>query len=177
MGRSGQALLSYFRCERSFYRTHRGIQYLELFFLPIVVSFFIVLPHLKDPQVYPLEINDEPAHTFVEIPMALKAFAHGQIPKINLYNNFGTPLLGDPIVSPLALHAIPFLFLEPVQAQMLNKVLIAFLTLVTLTLFYRFFFNNWIAPFCSFMCFSSPSFQWFFHHFHTKGFFFTLPCF
>src|SRR3990170_2637532 len=109
---------------------------LVIFSLFIIPSYFIycILSH---PGIYPIDLNDESSHTFVEIPMVHDALMDGHILKMNLFNNFGTPLLGDPISSPFALHSITYLFFKPHIALLINKTLLSFLSVLVLFFFYR----------------------------------------
>jgi len=47
---------------------------------------------------YAIEANDEVAHTFIEIELVWKMLREGALPLINLFNNFGTPMIGDPVI-------------------------------------------------------------------------------
>jgi len=89
---------------------------------------------------YAFETNDEVAHTFLEIPLAWSMIGKGTLPLINFFNNFGTPLIGDPVVNPFALHSIPYLFLSPLVAATLNRFLAISLTIALLTFFYHRYF-------------------------------------
>src|SRR5262249_17370854 len=78
-------------------------------------------------------------------------------------------LLGDPIVCPLAPHAVAYLLFDPVTAYVVDKVLIAALTLIVLILFYRRCFSTWVATLCAALALSAPGSLWFVHHFPHQG--------
>ena len=95
--------------------------------------------------------------------------AAGDLPKINLFNNFGTPILGEPVVYPFALHAWSYALFRPVVAMLVNKFLLAALTMVVLTAFFARYFPPLIASLCAFLAFSSPAFFYFFQNHPHQG--------
>lgn len=105
--------------------------------LPAVLGISYVFKAFLMEGCYAFETNDEVAHTFLEIDRAWRLIREGSLPLMNLFNNFGTPLLGDPVVNPFALHTIPYLLLPGPAAATLNRALIIALTVSVLTLLYR----------------------------------------
>lgn len=112
---------------------------------------------------FAFEANDEVAHTFVEIRLAWNILKSGELPLMNLYNNFGTPLIGDPVANPFALHALSYLMLPQPVAATLNRFLMIALSLSVLTYFYRtyFSFSPWISSICGIIVMVLPGFQYF----------------
>ena len=88
----------------------------------------------------PIDSGDEPAETFIQVPLAQAQMAAGQLPQINLFNNFGTPILGEPVVYPFALHAWTYALFRPVVAMLVNKFLLAALSMLVLTAFFARYF-------------------------------------
>lgn len=82
--------------------------------------------------VLPVESADEAGHTFVEIPLYFRELIHGHFSLINLFNNFGTPLVGEAVFNPWAPHSLTYLIAPEYTGIMVNKVLILFLTLEVL---------------------------------------------
>ena len=117
----------------------------------------------------PVENNDEPVHTFIDVPLVQRALASGVLLKIDLGQNFGTPLLGDPVVCPFAPHATTYAVLRPSRAMLANIFLMAVLTTAALTAFYADFFALPIASICAVLAFTTPSFLYFIHHHPHQG--------
>ncbi len=111
----------------------------------------------------PVEISDEGAHTFVVIPLFFKALWQGELLKINLADNFGIPVLGDPVSYPWAPHALTYALIgDPVLAMIVNKVWLGTATLVSLFYYFRKRAGAGMAYSCALLSFSSPAFL---HHF------------
>src|SRR3990172_1912053 len=145
---------------------------LALLLIPIYYIYCIV----SHPGEYPQELSDESAHTFVELPMAHKALLDGHILKMNLFNNFGSPLIGDPISCPFALHSVTYLFFKPHIAMLVSKILLAFLSVLVLFLFYsRRKLSALSAMLTALLTYTAPIF-FFFHHNHPhQGILFYFP--
>jgi hypothetical protein len=85
---------------------------------------------------------DDLNHTFAGIFMAKQQLAHGVMRFINYYNNFGTPLFGDVLTNPFAIHAIPYYFTDVYNYPLvltINRFVLCIFTLTLLFLFYRTF--------------------------------------
>ncbi len=143
---------------------------LVLTFMTLITPVFLLHTIYTHPGLYPVEAFDESAHTYTEIPLVQKALLDGHILKMNFFNNFGTPLLGDPVTNPFALHALTYLFLKPNIAMICNKILLSILTFLLLFLFYRrrslSFYSSILT---AFLTFTVPSFFWFFQHHPHQG--------
>ncbi|PWU21576.1 MAG: hypothetical protein C5B50_01395 [Verrucomicrobia bacterium] len=144
--------------------------------IPALVGFVVISRAFHGDGFLPLDASDEPAETFVQVPMAQSALSSGDILKINLFNNFGTPILGDPVVCPFAPHALTYAVFRPAVAMLINKFLMAALTMAALTAFFASYMPRGIASFCAFLAFSSPAFFYFFQYHPHQGalFYFTL---
>src|ERR1051325_6901434 len=130
--------------------------------VPLGIGFWVIAGAFNREGMIPVDSGDEAAETFIQVPMALSRLAKGEILKINLFNNFGTPILGEPVVYPYALHAWTYALFRPAIAMVVNKFFLTALTLVVLTVFFQRYFPVLIASLCSFLAFSGPQFFYFF---------------
>lgn len=139
--------------------------------------FFIIHGMWTHPGLYPVSVFDEATHTFTEIPLVQKAILDGHILKMNFFNNFGTPLLGDPVTNPFALHAISYFFFKPHIAMITNKIVLSILTFLVLFFFYRrrnlSFYSSILT---AFLTFTAPTYFWFFEHHPHQGVLFYFLC-
>lgn len=129
------------------------------------------------PGCYPVEIFDESSHTFIEVPLVQEALRDGHILKMNFFNNFGTPLLGDAVANPFALHAWTYFFFKPHIAMVINKIILWILTFLALFLFYRrrslSFYSSILT---ALLTASGPAFYWFFQHHPHQGVLLYFSC-
>ena len=129
------------------------------------------------PGCYPVEIFDESTHTFIEVPLVQEALRDGHILKMNFFNNFGTPLLGDAVANPFALHAWTYFFFKPHIAMVINKIILWILTFLALFLFYRrrslSFYSSILT---ALLTVSGPAFYWFFQHHPHQGVLLYFSC-
>jgi hypothetical protein len=137
--------------------------------VPLLVALCVVSRAFHADGILPIDPGDEAAETFVQVPMAHTELARGDILKINLFNNFGTPMLGDPVGYPYALHAWTYVLFRPVIAMLVNKLFLAALTMVVLTAFHARYFSPLISSACAFLSFSSPAFFYFFENHPHQG--------
>jgi hypothetical protein len=112
----------------------------------------------------PLEYNDEPVHTFTVIPQVWEALRRGVLLEWNPYDNFGIPVLGDPVTRPLAPQALAYVLFEPWIGALVVRVVVLFLTLSTLFAYWRRRMSSWPAALASFLAVSAPGFLHFLHH-------------
>jgi hypothetical protein len=136
---------------------------------PLLVAFSVVSMAFEGNGVLPIDIGDEPAETFVGVPMAMSQLAKGDILRINLFNNFGTPILGEPVIYPFALHSTSYALFRPVVAAVVNKFVLALASMVVLTIFFSRYFSPLISSFCAFLVFSAPTCIYFFHNHPHQG--------
>jgi hypothetical protein len=137
--------------------------------IPLLTGYAVIERVFVGDDCFPVDLGDEPAETFVQVPMAQAQLASGEFLKMNLYNNFGTPILGEPVVYPYAVHALSYVFFRPIVAMVVNKFLLATLSMVVLTLFFSRYFLPLNSALCAFLTFSSPSFLYFFHNHPHQG--------
>jgi hypothetical protein len=148
----------------------RGCQHLLAYgVVPLLVGYCVISRAFQGDGFLPIDTGDEPAETFIQVPLAHAQLAAGDLPKINLYNNFGTPILGEPVVYPFALHALSYALFRPVVAMLVNKFVLAALSMVVLTAFFARYFPPLIGSFCAFLTFSSPAFFYFFQNHPHQG--------
>ena len=131
--------------------------------IPLFVGLLINWKVFFFPDYYAFEANDEVAHTFTEINLVWKMLQQGQLPLINLFNNFGTPLLGDPVVNPFAVQALTYLFFSTYLAASINRFVMIALSVSLLTFYYHKYcsFSFLISSICAILVVMLPIFGWF----------------
>ena len=137
--------------------------------IPLVLGLVLIGKVFLFPGCLAFENNDEVAHTFTGIPLAWRMLGQGLLPLINLYENFGTPLLGDPVTKPFALQALFYLVLPGPLAATVNRLLIVAFTASLLTHLYHRHFSLALptASLCAVLLVLLPSFGFFsVHHPH-----------
>ena len=135
-------------------------------YLALTVSILLLMKVFLYDQCYSFDTNDDVNHTFVNLKAAQDILRQGALPDINLYNNFGTPLLGDALTFPFSLQSITYWFLPGHQAMTVNRIVISFLTIIFLFLFLRQFLSQLSALVCSLVVFFSPGQFWNLAHHH-----------
>jgi len=143
--------------------------------IPVIIGLAFISKVFLIDGCYAYDANDEVAHTFTEIPLVWRMIREGYMPFINLSNNFGTPLIGDPVINPFALQAITYLILPGYLAATINRFLFIAGTASLLTYFYRrhFNFSRLISSICATLVAVSPNFNYFtIHHPHQGSIFF-----
>jgi len=139
--------------------------------IPLAVGSLFVWKVFYLKECYAFENNDEAAHTFVEVTLAWSRLSAGEFPLINLYNNFGIPMLGDPITLPFAPQAISYLLFPAHIAATLNRLALIALTVSLLTYFYhqRFSFSLAVASVCAGLSVLMPIYNYFSVHYPHQG--------
>jgi hypothetical protein len=143
--------------------------FLAYVLLPLLTGYCVISGVFQGGGWVPLDAGDEAAETFVQVPLVYDQLAAGDILKINLFNNFGTPILGEPVVYPFALHAWTYFFFRPVVAMLVNKFILAALSVAALTLFFSRYLPLLIGSICAFLTFSSPAFFYYFQNHPHQG--------
>lgn len=143
--------------------------FLAYLVIPLLTGYLVIARAFVGDGLYPIDGGDEAAETFVHLPLAQAQWASGNVLQINLFNNFGTPILGEPVVYPFALHALSYLVFRPVLAMLVNKFVLAVLSMIVLTLFFQRYFLPLISSLCAFLAFSSPAFFYFFQNHPHQG--------
>ena len=153
---------------------HSRLEKLFIFYLAITVSILILIKVFIYDPCYAFDSNDDVNHTFVNLKASQDIMQHGSIPEINLYNNFGTPIIGDALTFPFSIQSITYWLLPNYLAMTVNRAIIAFLTIIFLFLFFRTFLSPLSAMFSSLLVFLSPGVFWNFAHHHYQM---ALLCF
>lgn len=139
---------------------------LALLYLALSVGLLLLMKVFLYDQCYAFDTNDDVNHTFVNLKAARDILRQGELPSINLYNNFGTPLLGDALTFPFALQSITYGFLPDPVAMTVNRAVIGFFAIVVLFLLLRQFLSSLAAMVCSLVVFFSPGQFWNLAHHH-----------
>lgn len=132
--------------------------------LLITVPFFFKSLFVED--CLPFDLNDDANHTFVNLYAARQIMLAGQLPLMNMFNNFGTPLIGDLLTFPFAPTAWTYALMPDHLAIGFNRILLAILTVVALTFYLRRFMSLAAATLSAVTVFYSASFLWHFAHHH-----------
>jgi hypothetical protein len=140
--------------------------FVVLFVVPLLVGLTVIVKVFLVPGCLAFDRNDDTVHTFSNLSVARTILHDGEIPMMNVYNNFGAPLIGDCLTYPFSPQAIPYIFLPNAVAMTLNRFWIAFLTTLILTLYYRKYFSPALASLCALLVIFSPGFLHHFAHHH-----------
>ncbi|MCD6038614.1 MAG: hypothetical protein K0S27_14 [Gammaproteobacteria bacterium] len=138
----------------------------------VVVSlfsgFFVVYKIFLIKGCWAFDMNDDANHTFPNLFVARIAFKLGQLPQMNFFNNFGSPLLGDALTYPFAIHSITYWFLESPIAMTVNRLLFACFTVYLGYMFFKRYLKEFSSILCSFWVFFSAVNLWFFATYHMQ---------
>jgi len=145
-----------------------------ILYLASTITALVMIKVLIFDGCYAFDTNDDVNHTFVNLHAARESLRHGALPNINLYNNFGTPLLGDALTFPFALQSLTYWVLPPYAAMTLNRALITFLTVGALCVFLRRFLSLRSTLVSAVIVILSPGFFWNLAHHHYQ---LSLLCF
>jgi len=137
-----------------------------IIFLALTVSILISIKVFIYDGCYAFDSNDDVNHTFVNLKAAQDIMRQGEIPEINLFNNFGTPIIGDALTFPYSLQSITYWFLPNYLAMTINRALIAFLTIIFIFLFLRTFLSPLSSIISTVIVFFAPGVFWNFAHHH-----------
>ena len=147
------------------------------FLLALVFSLLDISKVFIDPHCLAFDSNDDANHTFINLQQWRRIASQGEWPMMNVYNNFGTPLIGDVITYPLSPLAVTYAFLPGPKAMTVNRVLIGFLTLLVLFIFYQRRFPKVLSIGLGLSTFYSPGFIWHSAHHHFQLTLLILTCF
>jgi len=139
--------------------------------IPVTVAFLFVHQVFLFEDWYAYEPNDEVVHTFTGIPLYWRVLLTGSIPFINLYDNFGTPLIGDPVMNPFAPQALFYLLFDGPLAATVVKFLIVALTVGVLTRLYvrDFGLSRAVGAICAVYVVLTPHINYFLQHHPHQG--------
>jgi len=150
-------------------------------FVPLLtfamISLFLVYKALFLPDCLAFDRNDDAAHTFPGLFVAFEIIAQGEVPLMNVYNNFGTPILGDAFTYPFAIQSVTYAFMPAPLAMTVNRVIIAIATMLALYGFFRATFGRFEAILVSIVSFFTPGFFWHFAHHHYQAALLIFVCF
>jgi len=142
-------------------------QSLVLFiFLALSFSLLDISKVFFDPHCLAFDLNDDANHTFVNLQQWRRIISQGEWPMMNVYNNFGTPLIGDVITYPLSPLSLTYALLPGPQAMTINRLLISVFTLFLLFIFYHRRFPRGISIGLGLCTFYAPGFLWHSAHHH-----------
>lgn len=112
------------------------------------------------PGTLAFDANDDACHTFVNLKVAREALAAGKPPLMNVYNGFGTPLAGDTLTFPFALHSWTYALFPGPLAMTLNRFFVSLLTAWVLLFYFRRRLAFLPAAFAAFLCFFQAGRFW-----------------
>ena len=134
---------------------------LALSFSLLDISKVFIVPHCLA-----FDVNDDANHTFINLQQWRRIFSQGEWPMMNVYNNFGTPLIGDVITYPLSPLSLTYVFLPGPAAMTVNRALMGFLSLFLLFIFYHRRFPEGMSIGMALCTFYAPGFLWHSAHHH-----------
>jgi len=144
------------------------------FIIPAAIAFLVIIKVFFFADCFAFDSNDDANHTFPNLFISRSILRDGEIPMMNLYNNFGTPILGDAITYPFALQSLTYYFLPNYMAMTVNRAVIGFLTVLALTLYFKKYLSLGISSLCAVLVYLSPGFLWHSAHHHYQ---LALLCF
>lgn len=109
---------------------------------------------------------DDRNHTLVNFYSAREAERAGDSGHINLFNNFGTPLLGDAISFASSPHAITYRFFSGPTAMAINRFAAAAVTFFLFLLFFSHYLSFSSAALAAALSIFSGGFIWHMAHHH-----------
>lgn len=129
----------------------------------LVLSIFIVSKSLYIAGCGSFGEGDDRVHTFPNLFLSRTILGSGEVPQMNFFDNFGTPLLGDGLTYPLAIQALTYWFFgNPSTAMAINTFLLSYLTMLALYVFLHGYFAKSIAVLMAIFIFWVPGFFEFF---------------
>ncbi len=144
--------------------------------IPASLATLTILKVLLIPDCMAFDTNDDANHTFVNLYVAQKILREGHLPLMNLFNNFGTPILGDAITYPFSIQSLTYWFLPFDAAMMVNRLWISMTTMFLLTMYFRTYMSRFSATVGSALVMFAPAFTWNLthHHYQASVLFFVL---
>lgn len=110
--------------------------------------------------------NDDSNHTFVNLFESFRHLKSLQLPFINIFNNFGTPLLGDALTYPFSIASLTYLLFDPQLAMTINRIASATLILLLSFKFFSKYFSNTTSFILSLVLLFTPGILWNLAHHH-----------
>ncbi len=134
--------------------------------VPFLFAIFISFKALVNKDCAAFDMSDDANHTFVHMMVVKEALTSGQMPLINLFHNFGTPLIGDVLTYPFSPLAWTYWFFPSADAMLINRFLAAFVTVALLSAWFHRRMNRPLASACALMVVLTPAFLWCMAHHH-----------
>lgn len=145
------------------------LKYYAYGIFPCVVVVLCFLKVFLLPDCWGFDANDEGTHTFPNLFAAFNLMREGAMPWINLRHNFGMPLIGDCLTFPFSPLTLTYHILSPPHASTFNRALIIFMTLISLTYYYRRYLSLFTSSVCAFMVVFTPGVIWNMAHHHYQS--------
>jgi hypothetical protein len=146
-------------------RVHR---YFPIITVSLISAIAVVLKAFLVKDCWAFDNNDDANHTFPNLFIARNALRLGEIPQINVFNNFGSPLLGDALTYPFGIHSLTYWFFASPIAMTINRFIFAGLTIFLGYLFFKKQQKEFSSILCSFWVFFSAVNLWFFATYHMQ---------
>ena len=137
-----------------------------IFYIGLTVSLLFVFKTIFFESCFGFDSNDDANHTFVNLKSARDIIKEGALPFINLYNNFGTPLIGDALTYPFSIQSITYWFFNNETAMTVNRSTIVFFTFICTTFFLKRYLSTFSSVICSLIIIFSPGVFWNLAHHH-----------
>ena len=106
---------------RKFVLVQRALIYL---IIPGLVGTMLILKTFFFPGCLAFDSSDEANSAFVNLFAAREIWAAGEIPFINLFQNFGSPILGDSLTFPFSIQSLFYIFLDAPVAMTVSRFVI-----------------------------------------------------
>lgn len=132
------------------------------------LSLILVLKVFLIKGCWAFDVADDANHTFPNLFVARQALRAGVVPEINFFNNFGSPLLGDALTYPFALHSATYWVFDGPVAMTINRFLFAALTLFLGFSYFRRRVSYRSSLVCTALVFFSAVSLWFFATYHMQ---------
>src|SRR4030042_5492793 len=110
-----------------------GRSILAYVIVPAIIGLIYISRGFLVKDCYAFESCDEVAPIFQGIGLVWRSLRAGYLPLFNFYENFGETLIGDPFLTPYALHVISYLVFAPPLAATINRFIMISLTISLLT--------------------------------------------
>ncbi len=139
---------------------------LELTFVPFLIALILIGKLFLSPGLFPYDYADDANHVFPNFEAVKSCLEHGELPLINLYNNFGTPILGDCLTFPFSLNSVVYYLFDGPVAEAIKRFAVTFLLLVLLIKFLKQYMSVFGANISAILCVASPGLLWHLGHHH-----------
>lgn len=134
--------------------------FLFYFLVPYLAGLLTIAKAFYLPGCFGFDLADGAVLTAPNLAIWQSILRQGHFPTMNVFNNFGTPFLGDGFTLPLALQSWTFAFLPDPVAATINRFTLSFLTLIVLTLYFRRRFSYSVSSVCALLVFFTPGPFW-----------------